>query len=276
MLEADHSEPIDHGLLILLLSLRCHGVQAEVQPIRQRYGSSQIGIAEMLRCARDFGLKARATKAKWKDLARMPMPVIAASRDGTFLLINRVIDDKLVVLLPRSSRLETMARPDFESIWDRRVVLMTPRSALSRLLSRLARFRNTPEGTLHPAREAIPETGDGMVDHPTVQATDADQTPSRDPGLAALVMLLRVHGIAAEPGQIRHRCGTTTIGVTEMLRCAKELGLKARAATTQWERLANTPLPAIAPLRNGSFLIIGKVVEDKILIQHPLSPRPEA
>jgi subfamily B ATP-binding cassette protein HlyB/CyaB len=67
-----------------------------------------------------------------------------------------------------------------------------------------------------------------------------------------------------------------TIGITEMLRCAKELGLKARAATTQWERLANTPLPAIAALRDGSFLIVGKVVEDKILIQHPSSPRPEA
>ncbi|MGB6286231.1 MAG: type I secretion system permease/ATPase, partial [Xanthobacteraceae bacterium] len=115
-----------------------------------------------------------------------------------------------------------------------------------------------------------------MVDYPTIEPADTDQTQSRDPGLAALVMLLRFHGIAAEPGQIRHRCGTATIGVTEMLRCAKELGLKARVATTQWERLANTPRPVIATLRTGSFLILGKVVEDKILIQRPLAPRPEA
>ena len=83
MLEADHTEPVDPGLLILLLSLRCHGVDAEVEPVRQRYGSAPIGIAEMLRCAREFGLKARAPKAKWKELARMPMPVIAELRDGT-------------------------------------------------------------------------------------------------------------------------------------------------------------------------------------------------
>src|SRR6516165_8648557 len=139
MLEADHSEPIDHGLLILLLSLRCHGVEAEVEPVRQRYGSTQIGIAEMLRCARDFGLKARAAKAKWNDLASMPMPVIAALRDGTFLLISRVVDEKLVVVRPRSSRVETMEQAEFETIWDRRVVLMTPRSSRSRLLSRLPR-----------------------------------------------------------------------------------------------------------------------------------------
>ena len=61
-----------------------------------------------------------------------------------------------------------------------------------------------------------------------------------------------------------------------MLRCAKQLGLKARARHTNWERLAQTPLPGIAALRDGSFLIIGKVGEDKALVQRPSSPRPEA
>jgi DNA-binding NarL/FixJ family response regulator len=35
---------------------------------------------------------------------------------------------------------------------------------------------------------------------------------------------------------------------------AKDLGLKARAYRTSWNRLAATPLPGIAPLRDGSFL----------------------
>src|SRR5436305_1188072 len=48
-----------------------------------------------------------------------------------------------------------------------------------------------------------------------------------DPGLFALVMLLRLHGIAAEQPQLRHRLGSAAIGTVEMLRCAKELGLKA-------------------------------------------------
>src|SRR5262249_53701104 len=164
MLEADHSAPIDHGLLILLLTLRCHGVEAEVEPVRRRYGSTEIGIAEMQHCARDFGLKARAAKAKWKDLASMPMPVIAALRDGTFMLISKVVDNKLVAVLPHSTRLETMEQAKFEAIWDRRVVLITPRSSLSRVLSRLARpFSKTAEEALHPARQAIPEADEGMV-----------------------------------------------------------------------------------------------------------------
>src|SRR3974390_2814869 len=88
-----------------------------------------------------------------------------------------------------------------------------------------------------------------------------------DPGLAALVILLRFHGIGAEAGQIRHRCGNVRIGISEMLRCAKELGLKARARTTNWDRLAKTPLPAIAVLREGGFIILGKVADEKVLVQ---------
>ena len=39
-----------------------------------------------------------------------------------------------------------------------------------------------------------------------------------------------------------------------MLRCARDLGLKARAYRTEWSRLGSTPLPAIASLRDGGFL----------------------
>src|SRR5262252_765537 len=97
---------------------------------------------------------------------------------------------------------------------------------------------------------------------------------SADPGLLALVMLSRFHGVGADPEQIRHRLGRETIGIPEMLRCAKELGLKARARRTTWERLASTPLPAIVALRDGGFLLLGKVGDGKALVQSPLSPRP--
>jgi ATP-binding cassette, subfamily B, bacterial HlyB/CyaB len=100
-------------------------------------------------------------------------------------------------------------------------------------------------------------------------------TIEKDPGLTALVMLLQLHGVAADAGQISHRCGSVTIGVTEMLRCARELGLKARAFKTKWRRLARTPLPAIAALADDGFLILGKVSDDQVLVQRTSMPRPE-
>ena len=94
-----------------------------------------------------------------------------------------------------------------------------------------------------------------------------------DPGLTCLVILLRCHGVTAEPEQIRHRIGRK-VEVADMLRCAKELGLKARVSTTSWKRLQTTPLPAIVPLRDGGFLVLGKVADDRALVQTASSPRP--
>src|SRR4029077_17677496 len=95
-----------------------------------------------------------------------------------------------------------------------------------------------------------------------------------DPGLESLVTLLHFQGVAADREQIRHRLGTKKIGEPEILRCAKDLGLKARSFRTNWSRLAKTPLPAIAALRDGGFMVIAKAGEDKVLVQSPHTARP--
>ena len=106
--------------------------------------------------------------------------------------------------------------------------------------------------------------------------TAEPQAPGlNDPGLVALVMLLRFHGIGADPVQIRHQCGASAISVADMIRSAKAFGLKAREIKSSWARLANTPLPAIAALKDGGFLLIGKIGDDKAVVQSPNSPRPQ-
>jgi subfamily B ATP-binding cassette protein HlyB/CyaB len=101
----------------------------------------------------------------------------------------------------------------------------------------------------------------------------ADKPAPGETGLGALVLLLRFHGIGADPEQIRHRFGGD-IGVPEILRCAKDFGLKAKTYDSNWQRLTKTPLPGIAVLRDGRFLILGKASEDQVLVQNPLSLRP--
>jgi ATP-binding cassette, subfamily B, bacterial HlyB/CyaB len=95
-----------------------------------------------------------------------------------------------------------------------------------------------------------------------------------DPGLSVLVTMLRLQGIGADPVQLRHRLGHRAVGVLEMLRCAKELGLKARSYKTKWTRLPSTPLPGIAVLRDGDFIVLGKVSGDRAIVQSPHSSRP--
>src|SRR5262249_28191144 len=100
-----------------------------------------------------------------------------------------------------------------------------------------------------------------------------DSARPDDPGLEALVTLLHLQGVAADAGQIRHRLGTDKIGAPEMLRCAKDLGLKARAYRTDWSRLIRTPLPAIAALRDGGVMVVAKAAEDEVLGQAAASAR---
>ena len=94
-------------------------------------------------------------------------------------------------------------------------------------------------------------------------------------GVDAFVLLLRFHQIAADPAQIRHQFGSGRFGVAEILRCARSLKLKARAISTRWERLADTPLPALAECRDGTFIVLGRIAQDKALIQDPAVGRPE-
>ena len=102
---------------------------------------------------------------------------------------------------------------------------------------------------------------------------ETEKPAPAESGLAALVMLLRFHGVGADPEKIRHHFGAA-IGVPEMLRCAKQFGLKARTFRSSWQRLMKTPLPGIAMLSDGSYLIVGKASDDQVLVQNPLLSRP--
>jgi ATP-binding cassette, subfamily B, bacterial HlyB/CyaB len=292
----------DTGLSSLALLLRFYGSNSHVQQIRQRCRMARIGVPDMLRCAQQLGFKASITTPTWDGLINAGLPGIAALQDGGFLILGKVTDGKVLILRPDAPRPEVITRAQFETIWDGRVVLIVRRGALSGALkSSIHLFRlqtgSVVRGTsdalmrlvsvmrlgtrvlVHRVRTSVVRLvsyADAASFDPSVEVTRPVPANSDDSGLAALVLLLRIHGIGTDVEQIRHKCAAANIGVNEMLRCAKELGLKARASTTSWERLSKTPLPGIAVLRDGGFLILGKADESKVLIQRPSSPTPEA
>jgi ATP-binding cassette, subfamily B, bacterial HlyB/CyaB len=96
----------------------------------------------------------------------------------------------------------------------------------------------------------------------------------KDSGLQCLSLLLRFHQIAIDPAQIAHQFSGAPIGVTEMLRCAKQLKLRARVVTENWAGLAKMPMPAIVELKDKTFMIVGKVTADDALVHAPFENRP--
>ena len=103
-----------------------------------------------------------------------------------------------------------------------------------------------------------------------------DNSQAVDSGLACLIMLSRLHGLPADAGQLRHQFGRSgeAFNDSDILRAAKSLGLKARVINSDWSRLQNTKLPAIAIHKEGHYFIIGKITEDKVLIQDPTAQGP--
>ncbi|MFM2059118.1 MAG: hypothetical protein RLY71_3503 [Pseudomonadota bacterium] len=124
---------------------------------------------------------------------------------------------------------------------------------------------------------------DSALNAPLPDAVDAVQpataaVPALDTGLAALVMMARLHGLAADAEQIAHQHGSRGRAMTraELLLAARELGLHAKAVRIEPARLATTPLPALACALDGSYFVLARVQDEQVLIHDPREGRPQA
>jgi ATP-binding cassette, subfamily B, bacterial HlyB/CyaB len=125
------------GIESLTLLLGFHGVAANAEQISHRFGGAPIGVAEMLRCALEFKLKARAVHAEWRQLSRLPLPAIAECQDGSFVILAKVTDDKALIQPSSGVGLpQIVGRQEFEAQWTGQLVLMARRASLGELARR--------------------------------------------------------------------------------------------------------------------------------------------
>ena len=96
-----------------------------------------------------------------------------------------------------------------------------------------------------------------------------EQSQAVDSGLQALCLVARLNGLAVDPAALgqRFRSGGGGFDETAILRAGRALGLKCRACGSSTARLGKVPLPVIAGLRDGGFVLILKVSEDGLLVQ---------
>ncbi|MEN8107731.1 MAG: type I secretion system permease/ATPase [Pseudomonadota bacterium] len=103
------------------------------------------------------------------------------------------------------------------------------------------------------------------------------ESGDRDTGLECLAMIARFHGLAADTGRLQHEFSEAgePLGMDELLRAARYLGLKARKRTSDWRRLSTTPLPVLARHKRGQFFVIARLGDDKVLVHDPYEDRPQ-
>jgi subfamily B ATP-binding cassette protein HlyB/CyaB len=121
------------GLQCLALLLRFHQIAIDPAQIAHQFGGSVVGIQEMLRCAKQLKLKARAVSESWSGLARLSLPAIVERRDGSFAILGKIGTEDALIHDPAVNRPQVVKRAEFEQSWTGRIVLMTRRASLSDL-----------------------------------------------------------------------------------------------------------------------------------------------
>lgn len=104
-------------------------------------------------------------------------------------------------------------------------------------------------------------------------------SPSKDSGLTSLVMAARLLGVAADQQQLKRAFNlseTLAADTLILLRIAGNLKLKAKQTFTTTAKLAILPLPALAHLKNGQYVVLVKADEKKVLVFDPEQDKPAA
>lgn len=92
--------------------------------------------------------------------------------------------------------------------------------------------------------------------------------PLADAGLAALVVIARFHGIAADASQLRHSAGmpAQALDARQLALAGRSIGLKTRQVVVENDRWAKTPFPALALAQDGAHFVVAGCDAKRALI----------
>jgi subfamily B ATP-binding cassette protein HlyB/CyaB len=124
---ADHSET---GLVALATLLGMHRIAIDPAQLRHGLGHAHpLDTSDVLRVAkRQDGVRARAVRAEFDRLARLPLPAMADGPEGWFL-IGRVAGEEVLIQRPGHG-VEKYTRETLAEIWSGELILVTTRHGI--------------------------------------------------------------------------------------------------------------------------------------------------
>ncbi len=121
--------PIDPGLYCFITIAQFHSIAADPEQLKHALALEEgiMDEVDMLRAARTLKLKAKISTVKYKQLEKLPMPVIVGMKKDKFAVLARIDGDQLLVLMPGGSPPQIIERAVFEKEWTGRVLLFAQR-----------------------------------------------------------------------------------------------------------------------------------------------------
>ncbi|WP_174976168.1 type I secretion system permease/ATPase [Burkholderia contaminans] len=97
------------------------------------------------------------------------------------------------------------------------------------------------------------------MDSSTLRPPASSPTQDVDSGLAVVLTMASLHGIASDEAALRHEFGFDRFDTRTILRAARSLGMTARAVQQNLERLDRAPLPAVARMKGeGGYFVVAQ------------------
>lgn len=109
-----------------------------------------------------------------------------------------------------------------------------------------------------------------LPNRPIVPPSAAEAArPSEHAALVAFHFVLQCRGSDIDLEHLKAAVADQEFGVAEMLTTAKACGYQAWQQSCVWEHLVAVPFPALAELRDGTFVVLGAYAHDRVLLQDP-------
>ena len=123
----------DTGALATAFALQLLGLSADPAELLHRSGRAGMDEAEILRALKRYPVKARFVASTLERLKTSPMPALASTRDGDWIVVGRLNEDTVLVHDPRAGQHVALTFAEFEARWTGRILLIARRAALGEL-----------------------------------------------------------------------------------------------------------------------------------------------
>lgn len=121
---------LDPGLYCFVTLAQFHGIPADAEQITHALAIDPrkgMGEGDILRAARSLKLKARAATVKFKQLQKLPLPLIVGLNKEKFAVLAQIQGEKLLLLMPDGTPPQVISAKEFQKKWTGRVLLCTQR-----------------------------------------------------------------------------------------------------------------------------------------------------
>ncbi|GAA5786266.1 type I secretion system permease/ATPase [Chitiniphilus shinanonensis] len=135
---APEAPRVDTALACLVMLARFHQVAIEPEQVRHQYADTdgRLSESDVLRAARHAGLKVRAVDTPLDRLERTPLPAMARTLDGGWVILAKVEGDQVLYHDPVAGRPQRCDRAGWLAMWSGRLILFTSRASLAGDLAR--------------------------------------------------------------------------------------------------------------------------------------------